>query len=194
MLTSVLTVIVGEFDSISKEYDASVLNCNIENWAPLLGNLTAATRFVAITTEQARLLLKAYEEPHARSDSVIQAARARQAGLTAEFLPLNSQEGLLRETLGASIQTEIDGLTTDQPGQGCFVKLSSRSPKDAAARSGVFYALYRSAAMRYRGTLSDPNTKLRILCECESAALRFSNARDVIRALILSERVWQVRS
>jgi len=55
----------------------------------------------------------------------------------------------------------------------------------------VFHALYRSAAKRYGDTLADPNTKLRILCECEGAALRFNHARDVIRALILSERVWQ---
>jgi hypothetical protein len=101
--------------------------------------------------------------------------------------------------LGPSIQNAIDKLSTSESHsstaeRGCFVKLSSRSPKDAAARSGVFEAFYTAAIARTPEALSDPNVKLKILCEAEGAALRFSRSVDVIRALILSERVWQVTS
>jgi hypothetical protein len=74
------------------------------------------------------------------------------------------------------------------------MKLSSRSPKDAAARSGVFESYYARAVRDERGKLRelDDEQKLWILCESEGAALRFRDAASVVRALVLSERVWQV--
>jgi hypothetical protein len=92
-----------------------------------------------------------------------------------------------------ALQRAIDALSGSD---GCFVKLSSRSPKDAAARTGAFEALYEAAALARTpsGVVADPETKLRIVCEVEGAALRFKCAEDVVRAFVLSERVWQVRN
>jgi light-regulated signal transduction histidine kinase (bacteriophytochrome) len=58
----------------------------------------------------------------------------------------------------------------------------------------VFEAYYSRAVVDPQGKLRDldEQEKLRVLCESEGAALRFADAASVIRALILSERVWQV--
>jgi hypothetical protein len=176
-----------------------VLNCNLERWSDLLGDLTYDTLFVPLTRDDAVQFLEAYyKDTEQRPDAVESAAAAYLIDAQTDLPPLNLQEAALRMSLGPSIQNAIDRLSrTYSPAteKQCFVKLSSRSPKDAAARSGVFKAFYKAAITR-RGTeaFPDPNAKLRLLCEAESVGLRFSRSVDVIRALILSERVWQVTS
>jgi hypothetical protein len=183
----------GKFDSISEEYDTSVLSCNLENWAHLLGDLTYDTLFVPFTLTDARHLLEAYEDSERRPDAVQSAAAAYLTDSSPNRPPLNAQETALRASLGPSIQSAIDRLSERHGTDGgCFVKLSSRSPKDAAARSGVFKAFYKASIAQNPEALSDPNLKLKILCEAEHVGLRFSKSLVVRRALILSERVWQV--
>ncbi|KAF7343857.1 cell division cycle protein 123-like protein [Mycena sanguinolenta] len=176
---------------LTDEYDALVLQANIENWGSALAAFTPRTILVPITLAQGSLLLRAYEKLE-HSDAVDAAA--------AEYLfsgkissPLIPEEAALLEELGAQIQRGIDGLVDNDEVPGCFMKLSSRSPKDAAARSGVFEAYYARAVRDDSGKLRelDEQEKLRILCESEGAALRFKDAASVIRALVLSERVWQ---
>jgi hypothetical protein len=175
----------GQFDSISKEYDTSVLHCNIEYWAPLLGQLTFETSFVPLTQGDAEHLIAAYADLERRPDAI--------PSLQADPTPLNAHESALRASLCPGLQSAIDALSEPGSDSGCFVKLSSRSPKDAAARSGALEAFYAAAlAHAPDGALADPETKLRIVCEAEGAALRFTRAEDVVRALVLSERVWQV--
>ncbi|KAH8832705.1 D123-domain-containing protein [Flagelloscypha sp. PMI_526] len=168
---------------ISDKYDKSVIQANIENWSEILRDFTPHTLLVPLSQSNARLLQQAYENLEKRPEAVSVAAKIFvSAGV--HVGTLNEEEDALLASLSSSIDSAIAQLSV---GQGCFMKLSSRSPKDAAARSGVFERFYREAY--YHGL--DENSKIRILCEAESSALRFKDAASVIRALILSERVWQ---
>ncbi|KZV96958.1 hypothetical protein EXIGLDRAFT_764867 [Exidia glandulosa HHB12029] len=177
--------LVGELDAISDSYDASVLQCNIENWLPLLGppGLTFETLLVPLTVEQAQLLIRAYDE-------------AERHPPTPEAVvsdpPLNSEEASLRASLLPPIQAALDQLAAAD-GKGCIVKTSSRSPKDAAARTGALERILREALSHPSNdrALSLDEEMLRVVCEAEGAALRFSRAEDILRALVLSERIWQ---
>ncbi|KAJ6503878.1 hypothetical protein C8R45DRAFT_973989 [Mycena sanguinolenta] len=176
---------------LTDEYDALVLQANIENWGSALAAFTPRTILVPITLTQGSLLLRAYEKLE-HSDAVAAAAEDYLVSRTTSS-PFIPEEAALLEELGAQIQQGIDELGNHDGDPGCFMKLSSRSPKDAAARSGVFEAYYARAVRDDSGKLRvlDDQEKLRILCESEGAALRFKDAASVIRALVLSERVWQ---
>ncbi|KAJ7036706.1 hypothetical protein C8F04DRAFT_999635 [Mycena alexandri] len=177
---------------ISDTYDALVLQANIENWGSVLADFTPKTLMVPLTLEHGSLLLRAYEKLEHAADLVAAAAKTYvTTGKTSQ--PLDPVEKALLESLGPSIQHAIDELAGGDSSAGCFMKLSSRSPKDAAARSGVFEAYYERAirAARSESRDMDDERQLWILCEGEGAALRFSDAAAVIRALVLSERVWQ---
>ncbi|KAJ7050305.1 hypothetical protein C8F01DRAFT_1179417 [Mycena amicta] len=186
--------------AISEKYDNLVLQANIENWGSLLADFTAPTSFVVLTQDHAKLLLRAYESLYrADSDAKVAEAAAEYvasvSGTGQTTAPLCVEEEELLEELGPAIQRAIDAFSTngeDRRG-GCFVKLSSRSAKDAAARSGVFEAHYAAAIkdVRDRGEELDDIKRMWIVCQAESAALRFADAKAVIRALVLSERVWQ---
>ncbi|KAJ7770010.1 hypothetical protein B0H16DRAFT_237637 [Mycena metata] len=183
---------LNESLKISDKYDALVLQANIENWGSILADFTPKTLMVPLTLEHGSLLLRTYEKLEHAADLVAAAAETYvSTGKTSK--PLDPLENTLLESLGSSIQRAIDELAGGGNSAGCFMKLSSRSPKDAAARSGVFEAYYERAvrAARSESRDMDPGRQLWILCEAEGAALRFSDAAAVIRALVLSERVWQ---
>ncbi|KAF7308075.1 cell division cycle protein 123-like protein [Mycena kentingensis (nom. inval.)] len=186
--------------TISAQYDAAILSANIEHWAAPLEalGLTAPTRFVPLSTHHARLLLRAYEVLEGADSAEKVAAAAAHYAATGEVgAPLCAEEGELRAVLGDSVQRAIDALgspdSSDTVAGGCFVKLSSRSPKDAAARSGVFERHYAAALRTVRAAAEDLDDVKRmwIVCEAEGAALRFKITDEVVRALVLSERVWQ---
>ncbi|KAF8189459.1 hypothetical protein K438DRAFT_946273 [Mycena galopus ATCC 62051] len=176
---------------LTDEYDALVLQANIENWGTTLAAYTPRTIQVPLTLAQGSLLLRAYEKLEHSDEVATAAAEYVASGQISGALV--SEEARLLEELGASIQTAIDDLTYQNGEVGCFMKLSSRSPKDAAVRSGVFEAYYARAVRDDEGKLRelDNEQKLWLLCEAEGAALRFKDAASVIRALVLSERVWQ---
>ncbi|KAJ7245646.1 hypothetical protein B0H12DRAFT_1054171 [Mycena haematopus] len=174
---------------LTDEYDALVLQANIENWGSVLAAFTPKTILVPLTLAQGSLLLRAYEKLEHSDKVAVAAAEYMASGKTSR--PLIPEETALLEALGAQIQRGIDDLVDADGVRGCFMKLSSRSPKDAAARSGVFEAYYAQAVRDDSGKLRklDDERKLWILCESEGAALK--DAASVIRALVLSERVWQ---
>lgn len=169
--------LVGQLDAISDSYDAAVLHCNIERWLPVLAphNLTFETTLVPLGIELARVLVDAYNDAERQTEFSLE--------------PVNEHEAALRQALGEPLQRALDGL-----GGECIVKTSSRSPKDAAARTGVLLRILRQAfaLSENSSALESDEDMLRVVCEAEGAALRFSTAEDVIRALVLSERVWQV--
>lgn len=174
---------------ITERYDKAVIQANIENWSDLIKDFTPRTLLVPISLDDARILLQGYEDLEKRPEDVAAAAAAyvTTGNLSAS---LNEEEDSLLKSLSTDIQSAILELASVDQMQGCFVKLSSRSPKDSAARSGLLERYYR--AMYFKGM--DENTKIKTLCEIEGRSLRFKDARAVVRALILSERVWQVDS
>ncbi|KAJ6571393.1 hypothetical protein B0H19DRAFT_1129894 [Mycena capillaripes] len=185
---------------ITDKYDALVLQANIENWGSALPDeFTPKTILVPLTLAQGELILRAYETlERAKSAPAVSAATAEYVACGKVSSALVPEEAVLLEELGARIESAIDELSVAGEGgernkKGCFMKLSSRSPKDAAARSGVFEAYYARAVReaQLRAQPVDDERKLWLLCEAEGAALRFADAASVVRALVLSERVWQ---
>ncbi|KAJ7488122.1 hypothetical protein FB451DRAFT_732231 [Mycena latifolia] len=177
--------------ALTAEYDARVLQANIERWGDVLhaAGLTPRTLLVPLTRAHAALLLRAYEAlDRAESAEAVRTAAAAYTASGRTSLPLVPEEAALLAELGPPIQHAIDALADAE--DGCFVKLSSRSPKDAAVRSGVFAAHYGWACREHPDALDDAR-RLWIVCEAEGAALRFADAAAVVRALVLSERVWQ---
>ncbi|KAJ3045943.1 hypothetical protein HDV00_006209 [Rhizophlyctis rosea] len=186
---------VGCMDEATPAYETDVLDCNIEQWVHLLGpELTFATAFVPLTPDHARLLIEAYTwSTLPENQNAVEAAA--QAYSDEGDLPfLNRHEEQLYKTLGSSIQTAMDSMQNNGPTSttGCFVKTSSRSAKDAAARSGAFRHIYKSAlSTLIANNTTTKNDKMKALCDAEMGSLRYKDARRVIRALCLSERVWQ---
>ncbi|KAJ7751533.1 hypothetical protein DFH07DRAFT_526108 [Mycena maculata] len=175
---------------ITDKYDARVAHANIENWGSALAEFTPKTILVPLSLAQGSLLLSEYKKLENAQEAVDAAAAAYVAsGRLSSLSAVAPEEDTLLAALGPQIQAAINEMSGADGTAGCFMKLSSRSPKDAAARSGVFEAYYARAARAEREL--DDERKLWILCESESAALRFSDAASVIRALVLSERVWQ---
>ncbi|EJD54196.1 hypothetical protein AURDEDRAFT_179421 [Auricularia subglabra TFB-10046 SS5] len=167
--------LVVELDGISDLYDAEVQHCNIERWLPPLEKhaLTFETVLVPMTTVHANAILAVFDATeHAQLD----------LGAPA----LHEREDFLIKELEGPLQAALDRL-----GGGCIVKTSSRSPKDAAARTGALPCILRESLAASPQALQDENEMLRVVCEAEGAALRFSSARAVIRAFVLSERIWQ---
>ncbi|KAJ7121466.1 hypothetical protein C8R44DRAFT_876871 [Mycena epipterygia] len=147
---------------ISHKYDALVLQVNIENWGLDLAQFTPQTISVPLTLAHGSLF-QAYEN-------------FKHAAVVAAYLasgepsrPLIPEEELT--ALGPQIQRAIDELSgVDQSAVRCFMKLSAQSPKDAAARSGVFEAHHPQALRDVPGL--DDKQKLWVLCASEGAALR----------------------
>ncbi|KAJ3050546.1 hypothetical protein HK097_008512 [Rhizophlyctis rosea] len=179
----------GCMDEITPAYEFSVLDCNIEQWVHLLGpKLTFATEFVPLTPHHARLLMDAYVWSTAlENEEKVQAAALAYEDSGAKLEPLNHFEDELFQTLGADIQAAMDKM-----GGSSFVKTSSRSAKDSASRTGMFRHVYKSSLQRLISSKSlTKNDKMKALCEAEMFSLRYRDASRVIRALTLSERIWQ---
>jgi hypothetical protein len=93
-------------ECISK-YDLSVLDCNIEHWVPLLGDLTYDTLLVPLSLSDATLLLEAYEDTERHPDIVESAAASYLFDPSLDLTPLHAQETVLRVSLGTPIQDAI---------------------------------------------------------------------------------------
>ncbi|KAJ7214369.1 hypothetical protein GGX14DRAFT_392399 [Mycena pura] len=112
---------------------------------------------VALTPARAALLLRAHDADaeaavRAHDADAEAAVRAHDADAEAAVRAAAAARRSWRGGERALNEAAADG--------GCLVKPSSRSPKDAAARSGVFKQMWPT-------------------CECECAALRFTDAVGV---------------
>ena len=179
--------LLGDLDDINDSYSTAVLHCNIENWLPILGppGLTFESLLVPLAAGDVRNLMRAYEDAEGSTPG-LDAIHSKE--------PLSQYEAALRASLLGPLQHALDQLGAID-GAACIVKTSSRSPKDAAVRTGLLERILRQILT------SSPNKAaltrddmLRAIYEAEVAALRFSHAENVLRALIFSERVWQVRA
>ncbi|KAJ7691020.1 hypothetical protein B0H17DRAFT_1134039 [Mycena rosella] len=125
-----------------------VHDANIERWGEALAGLTLPT------------LLRW---------SVRRAAAYTASGRTSDLLA--PEEAALLEELGPQIQRVIVALSAGEG--GCFMKLSSRSPKDAAACSGVFDRHY-AQTVRAGRELEENRTKSEDSGSCaRQRALRY---------------------
>lgn len=153
-------------------YNSTVLNCNIEQWAELLGDYTFKTVMLPITPKHAKLLFdgyKAYEEA------------GKNVGVVGVFVER------LEAELGEGLRRLMKGLDPQQ--QGVFMKMSSRSAKDAGAKSGTLKQLYKRYLSSY--DVKDENTKIISLLAAGRQLMRYRNSREALEMFVISERIYQ---
>ena len=144
---------------------------DIERWYDALQPLTFSTSFVDLPVEAAEALRTVYGHRFL----------SRCAPTTDELRCLS--------TLRSSLQEAMSSLGG---GAGFFVRLSGRSPKDAAMPTVEAYE--RELATR-RGDAGAPgsdaatNTALRAYFEASTQALRVADAAAALELLVCSERI-----
>jgi hypothetical protein len=139
----------------------SLLDFNIEAWLPLLGEWTFPTAFVPLTIDDAIVLRDACQTNDSAAPGL--------ASLIDRLAPT------------------LASMMLDNGDRGAFVKLSSRSAKDAP---GMSRTLDRTFAERCPPDASE-NARLRLLFEIATDFMRMRSATQVVSALVCSERVLQ---
>lgn len=151
------------------------LDFNIEHWLPLLGDWTFATEFVSITVDDARMLRDACER-FVKSKAADSADAARLAAFADRLAPTLAR------------------MMADNGDRGAFVKLSSRSAKDAPGLASTLAVRVRQrcAALSHNDDDGDcENSRLRLLFEIATDFMRMRTPQQIVDAFVCSDRVLQ---
>jgi hypothetical protein len=199
---------ISELDTHA--YNARVLDANIEEWYEPLESVTFATEFVPITQEAARAIMAAHVryERHvqaadaimstqASTGSVGDAAAALLKSLVAELSagPLAKATLLLDAAIARVSAKHSNGDKSNDDAvdaaaeHHCFVKSSSRSPKDSAVVLGGFDAR-AVAEWKAKGLgVAQADERLRVLVQLATDVLRVLSAADVLALFVASQRI-----
>lgn len=147
---------------------AFLKQCGVEVWYESVAELTPLTRFLTLSKGHISSLVNGH---HAFTSS----------GVMEPFL------SVLLEELGGSIDHVLEEF-----GGSAFVRLSSRSPKDAAffvpQTSNAMRAVIQREPSKY--SVLDMNGTVRLLLETSLASMQVRCARDALYLLIASPRIW----
>ncbi len=134
---STISVMVGEAHGNINSHESKVRDskheCNLhqreshlefdnEAWYPVVENITFPTKFISLYQEQAEALIANYRFTYLNGP------------------PLNEQHQAALMQLEALLRDEVEALCNVPDSKGVFVRLSSRSPKDAAIPSRAAFA------------------------------------------------------
>lgn len=145
-----------------------MLDFNIERWLAPLGEFTFATKFVSLTPEDAAALRDACES---WQSSKVHASSAR------------------LDALAQRIEPVIAEVAANNANRGVFVKLSSRSAKDAPGLSKQLDEIYVRKCRELAHNTE--NARLTLLFEIATDFMRMRSAQQVLHSLVCSERVLQ---
>ncbi|XP_052091825.1 cell division cycle protein 123 homolog [Mytilus californianus] len=165
-----------------KDYDDNVLAANTEHWIHMLQDVTFPTVTAPFHLEDAQLFIDVYTRLYENKDS-------------SESIDLDWQTHLKDEekrhvnTISERLEKAMSIYTTKGY---AFVKLSSRSAKDAPLIQKRFKSLYinRLSAVE-ESEKGNENVKIMCLLQAGFDALRVKMSFDVIDMFIRSERVFQ---
>ena len=172
------------------KYQTSVLDANLESYYTLLGpDLTFRTEFVPLTIDDARFFVKHYEaREQFRSRLIIDGASEHDVDArSAEWITGAFQERI------SSLESRLAPVMASMMGAGspgCFVKFSSRSPKDAAIlKREKVSRIFRDELQK----LPDDSVNSRIIALLSSGGkmLCCATPTDAIALLRVSERIYQ---
>lgn len=154
------------------------LDFNIEHWLPLLGDCTFATEFVPLTVDDARLLRDACER----------FAKQHKSSSATDDHRLAAFADRLAPTLARMMADNAD--------RGAFVKLSSRSAKDAPGLANSLDLRFRErcAALALDNSDDDNsamNSRLQLLFEIATDFMRMRTPQQIVDAFVCSDRVLQ---
>ncbi|XP_063421799.1 translation initiation factor eIF2 assembly protein-like [Mytilus trossulus] len=165
-----------------KDYDDNVLAANTEHWVDILRDVTFPTVTTPFHLEDAKLFIDVYTRLYQNKDS-------------SQSIDLDWQTHLKDEekrhikTISERLEKAMDIYTTKGY---AFVKLSSRSAKDAPLIQKRFKSLYINRLSSFEESeKGNENVKITCLLQAGFDALRVKTSFDVIDMFIRSERVYQ---
>jgi len=150
------------------KYQDTVIDCNMEYFLEILGELTFPTDFYPLTQEDAQTFIDCYE--------------------------LFEKKQPLSDALKAKLHNIEDGLQkvidkVKQKDTGVFVKTSSRSAKDTGVYLEKFRTLYKTTLAKLPE--KDDNDKIIALLEAGTYVQKMENAQQVLQMFSISERISQ---
>ena len=155
----------------SESYRRLMDDTFLEEYYEEIGQWTFHSEFLSLTQEQAKALCVAHQHWNESKSNVNE--------LVPEL-----------EKLSNEIQSASDRLRTSQ----FFVRLSTRSPKDAVIHHPSFRSSYQKSLDRF-GTLKDSeftdNAKLVALYEALTYTMACDSGNDAVRLLITSDRIQE---
>ncbi|XP_060075112.1 cell division cycle protein 123 homolog [Ylistrum balloti] len=165
------------------DYEDKVLDVNTERWIQLLNDVTFPTVTCSFTLDDAKLFIDCYKRIFDNKDAETSMATDwRSALLSAEEEHLADLTKRLDSAM--SVFTKEDGCA--------FVKLSSRSAKDAPMLQSRLKAMYKEILHKFQeNEQKQENTKIICLLQAAFDAMRVTCATDVIDMFVRSERVYQ---
>ncbi|KAL6066399.1 hypothetical protein QOT17_009587 [Balamuthia mandrillaris] len=152
-------------------------SANIERWYEPIKDFTFKTVFLPLKQDSAAALSRA--------------CLVRLSGGTEQQVLEHAQDGELLEELERVLEEAIRPFR--EAGNAAFVKLSSRSPKDATVASGKTDALYQEIIERFQqeGRVIDDNAKVCALYEAHLSALKVFSGKEALELLSSSGRIQQ---
>lgn len=167
------------------DYQSSVLEVNFEEWMDLLHNLTFPSQLLEITRKEAQLFVSIYEKLYANLDpKTISELNWEEQ--------INSEEKSAIKSMEEKLQKVMDYFLKNADTVSVFVKLSSRSPKDAPMAQARFKSVYmRFLQQEPKRERETENVQISCILKAGFEALRVSSASEVIDMCIRSERVYQ---
>ena len=172
-------------------YQNRVLDANLETYYEVLGpEITFPTIFVPLLKADAEFFIQHFESREKyRVHLVTQ-------GITDADLDRHAEKWLTPalsahiRSLETRLQPAISSLTSKER-PGCFIKLSSRSPKDAVIQQREkITAAFRTALSRQDQPETD-NARIIALLSAGAQLLCCETATDAVKLLTTSERVYQ---
>ncbi|XP_005103157.1 cell division cycle protein 123 homolog [Aplysia californica] len=166
-------------------YQESVLDANMEEWLQYLKDFTFPSEFVPITIDEANMFVNVYRRLFANLDPSGISTISWKENLSAEEL-------VKVEDISCRLQTAIDSFTRKEEAKFVFIKLSSRSPKDAPLAQDRFKSLYKHYLEKeQKEERFLENTQIKCLLKACFEALRMSTADEALDACFRSERTYQ---
>ncbi|PRP80688.1 hypothetical protein PROFUN_11647 [Planoprotostelium fungivorum] len=171
-----------EYQQLRAEIQKKLIDTDFEQWFPLVDpEDTAPTLFYPITREIAETILNANRSLGSTS---------LEADRIADLTPLNDYEAKLFAMVAGGLQKKIDVFGPS------FIKTSSMSPKDVVLLLPSFKTNYSNnyRTEREKRGWNDMNkneqnqTKLLAFMDACTLCLQFSNAKEALRAFVLSQR------
>jgi hypothetical protein len=158
-----------------QQYIKRVREVDIDAWYDALESVTYDTKFLPISKEEAHAFMEAFT-CHKHSKEL--------------------QEP--HHTTLKQIEKRLDGVLGQWKGNGAFVKISSRSPKDASIASARTIDLFNKYSFVHfcclclcrflEGTEKDDNSKLIAINRAHILALKSMSGSEAVKLLSVSER------
>ena len=160
------------------EFEHSFRQSRVEKWVEVLSEFTFKTLVVPLPISEAERLIHA----HAVYESTRTIDDARIQQLMKEFL----------NVMQSGIEQTIRKISRNQYLYGAFVRLSSRSPKDASIHFPEDLRKHYERSLKAMSSSSrriDDNSRTLALLQASTDIMRFQNAHEVVKALVVSDRV-----